>query len=433
MKKWLLTLGSISSVIAPVSAVIACGTEDPTPQLVEDHQLLKSNRAMSLIEKNWQEQTIKQLIPTFDKKDTLSTTQVKNALVHILHKKLVGNKNFLRTIANKILIDENFEPTSTTSQKLSKLRDWGLLQYINNGDITIGTSNGNIKIEALKFMMENMDDIRKEVYKKVISVQYMLNVTTADYQDRILEKGRKLNDTESLIESSDFMLIKKMIELHLFVKWDVTLDPKTSVVNKWINPAGTTVNVANVGAAVQALKDNPTGNFAHDAGFKIKQMHATDLDILHTDKHKDMIGYQGAVAVAPGKGKLKFDKDGLVKATTATYWNGGLKDGELINSFHETKLLNVNYVEGILPIFASNKLTLTGTSFENNKERLALELTDHSNVYENAVKFLVNDIDENTHRDDFLFEIKSKQLRDAAIEYWTSKTTNGEYCFIKED
>ena len=451
MKKFLLTLGSITTIAAPIAAVVSCGVETTTKEQRELHAALNEGKTYDAVKERWQEKVLKANYANFDPSkyygtyapDPADTTKqkftpadiadnkdIQDTFEKLLVEQSAHDHRYLYKTGNKILNDKDFMPGATTQEKKDALVHWGLLKtYTPNGDIS------SVTAEAKKYILEHESGIRRDVYQKTIAMLYLEKATKEEIEFAVLPATHEFTDKQKMIHSTEFALVNEALSQNLFAKWNISVKHDDAFfgpeAKKFINHADdatmTDADAHFIDAAASGSTADPLFDLMKYSA-KIKKLPA---GILPTTFNTNLSFYQGISTLSDipgtphtGADAEKKTADELKLITDKNKWDGYLYDKKIIRDnipyFSKDTHVDISFnkVKGLMPVYkAGTGLTFEGTDFEvsgtdkTNMRYLLFQLAKKSSVYTNAVKYFTK-----RETNPILLEITSDDLRQKAIE-----------------
>lgn len=373
MKKFLLTLGSISAIAAPVVAVVSCGVANTTREQRELHNGLDKAVTYEAIQERWQEMVIADTYTGFAPDKFFGTYDTSNVFTPAT---IAGNKDiedmfnmllieqtnrdhrYLYKTGQQIMNNKDFMPNANTAAKKQQLKDWGLLEsYSPQGDIT------KVTAEAKKFILKHQHNIRRDVYKKMIAVLYLENANKEDVKYAVLPSTHTMSEKQNLIGDSEFALVNEAISQNLFAKWTISIkhdDANVSAeMRKFINHA----NDATMSDADKHFDPTTT-----DEVFKLvkysEQNKKMPVGILPSTFSTDLAAYKGISSLTDIPGTNHSGADGEKKTADElklindkSKWLGYLSDKKILNKdipyFAKDNHTDILFsrVQGLMPIY----------------------------------------------------------------------------------
>ena len=444
MKKFLLTLGSITSIAAPVVAVVSCGVEETTQEQRQLHNGLNQGQTYDAIKERWQEMVLKANYANYDPSkfygtydanhvftaaDVADNKDIQDTFEKLLIEQTAQDHRYLYKTGNKILNDKDFMPTATTAQKKQKLIDWGLLKtYTPNGDIS------SVTAEAKKYIIEHEAGIRRDVYQKAIAMLYLEKATKEEIEFAVLPATHEFTDKQKMINSTEFALVNEALSQNLFAKWNISVKHDDAFngpeAKKFINHAD---DATLTDADKHFLK--VTGGGIQDPLYELMKYSTKEkklpAGILPTTFNTNFSFYGGISSLTDipgtphtGADAEKKTADELKLITDKNKWDGYLYDKKIIRDnipyFSKDTHVDISFnrVKGLMPVYkAGTGLTFEGTDFEvtgtdkTNMRYLLFQLAKKNSVYTNAVKYFTK-----RETNPILLELLSDDVRQKAIE-----------------
>lgn len=433
-KKLLLSLGSIAAV-SPIVAVVACGSiKEPSSQELDAYRKLTSTEAQRVLEEQWAQKVVTSGNTDFFKSQTLDDKSGQYKL-SVSHTAADENKDRLRDVAQFIIKEElakdaNFLFSFGSSLQGSRIK-WdnaanvnvdkelgvkelnllGFKRFDSNGwDATnhkyingLAFTNdntvveGKVSNEAIDLMLNySKSDFRLKVYKQLVSEDYLLNTSKDEFQKAFVAQGKGLTLIQQDIEDEHYVLVNAALSQKLFATWSISLDATKS--------AGL---VGNTVADLAAFKAQFNPATANSAAAQVKESEKrnvinTAVEKLAVTGNEAMVGWKGfASQSAVGTKALAFTRDSLRKIDALTKWNGAihydsngtaddLTTTNIALSKNNSSTVDINYVEGIMPIYAdvngTKKFTFAGTNLDTKLVARLLAYKD-STIYATATDF----------------------------------------------
>lgn len=429
-KNILLTIGSISSAILPVAAVISCGVNNPTQQDVDNKYKLESSRMMNRVQEQywWEVFKVEQTGLTGEITDIESLWKVdvvKEMVDFTIKNNLQGDNKYLITLAAKYMPTEAMKEALSEYNKHNPIvasthdlaNKWNMLKFKDTPEIDGADA---LAEGAKKFLLKNDSSFRTQVLKSSISYLYLNKKRDkASYKEVFFKDDQKFTDVQELFEADDFTLINEAVKQHLFAKWQISLDKNNSLTHLSSTVSATQLSQAD---ADTAMKTGWTNEMKYSDTFKVIPSSTLPVNTYDTVK-----GFSGVTQVTGNRGILKFDVDGF-KSTNKESWNGYLDEiikHDHIDMFKDGKsIVSLTRVFGFMPIWSAtdNFVTFKGSYFESADERKALvrALSKSSGTYSEAEKFFST-----RKQSPIQLEIQNEDLRNVAIDHG--------FKFIKED
>ncbi len=387
MKKLLLSLGSITAVVAPVASVVACGTT--TGYTDAENKLLatvKSSDASKHAEVLWQTKLINDGF-----KWDAATAKAK------------GIEAFKYFIENQLMSDPTFLTTLTGQVKVKDQNDSKLIIAIG-GDKTYITkkwSTSNITPVAISAAYDLLTSnkyesvgIKMKINKMLITNEFLKldrTVWSAAFDD----DAKTLSPIESALKGGTtpwWVLSKDLVNKHLSYQWGISLDDIDS--NAFVGH----VDFDKAGADAQLV--DATGLMGSFAKYTKKKALSSTLTMGGNPTVQTEIGYKGKAVVAEGKGKLDFTLSGLRGRTDFADWNGYLQKEDLVTD--EIKAIQDRATVAtltkaivVMPIADGNDLTYKfgDASQKFDPIILGFDLFNLDNgIYTKAITFFTEDI-----------------------------------------
>ena len=445
MKKFLLTLGSITSIAAPVVAVVSCGVEETTKEQRQLHNGLNQGQTYDAIKERWQEMVLKSNYANYDPSkfygtydanhvftaaDVADNKDIQDTFEKLLIEQTSHDHRYLYKTGNKILNDKDFMPGATTDQKKQKLVDWGLLKtYTPNGDIS------SVKPEAKKYIIEHEGGIRRDVYQKAIAMLYLEKATKAKVENAVLPATHELTDKQKMINPTEFALVNEALSQNLFAKWNISVKHDDAFngpeAKKFINHA----DDATIADADKHFIDAAAAGGTADPLFDIMKYSTKEKRLpagLMPSTFKTNLSFYGGMSSLTdipgtphtGADAEKKTADELKLITSKDSWDGYLYDKKIIRDnipyFSKDTHVDISFnkVKGLMPVYKTGTgLTFEGTDFEvsgtnkANMRCLLFQLAKKTSVYSNAVKYFTK-----RETNPILLELLSDDVRQKAIE-----------------
>lgn len=298
-KNYFLGLGTVATIVAPVAAVVSCGSSNPEvpAEVLKQRELLA--RTSPIINNAYQEQLIMQVSQThnqfgkfvaddFKHDDVDATTNInkftswnafkaKAGMTDMIKKFVALNvyqdNDFLAKLADKLLKVADPDAAAVNGkQPLFKQSDLvlnGMYENFAKAETNIMTKASAIKDDAkfdkiFKTIWEkNINGFRSVFYKYLI-VNYYLDTTKTHWMDVFINSNNatgRINGIEGSIEESDFVLGQALVRAKLAYNWKADLSDEAS---KKFTAQERTEDQLNAGMKVVAGTPAVPGEFAKE-------------------------------------------------------------------------------------------------------------------------------------------------------------------------
>ncbi len=411
--KW--SLGSIA-VTAPIASVVACsGSTDGLSDAEYQKRLsdLTSEEAQLQLEIQWLTMVLKANGVEINPEKPLDNPEILPLIKFFIAKELAKDSKYLSKFGQKlsgiIKNGENVYP-------IEDLKNWGLLN-----DYLYGYKNeidNHIEKIAEILMKETSLGFANKIYQNLLVEKYLAITKDQFAQFRKLQDEREFNftDIQKLINKDEnFLLVQKLLEKKLFIKWEVQEKNESG---HWVDDSYTKQKID--AALVQFNKSTTEGNITIADGANenvteqtlAKQLWNIDsfkINIPGTDQTVEVdlskyLGYKGTIEQPTASEKLDFSKVTLMHAKDQTYWTGILKEdsdaklNELVTDHISFRDINNNLkgkltlLFGIMPLYLNDELTMKGTLFEKQLNKLAWQVyANDEKIYNDVLKYYADE------------------------------------------
>ena len=419
-KKLMLSLGSITAVVAPVATVVSCGIEEPTREDIKNKFLLESQAVMDRVQEQWWSEVLTEqtgATSPLDATKLFDVQEVKDAFDFIIRGHVTHDKKFLITLTSSLMSTSAMQQKATAAGKsvYQLAQSWNLLEYRVNGDMT----NNPLSPDAKEFIFKNSRTIRHETLKMTISYLFLNNkMTKDDWMNVYDKKATDLSDIQKTIDADDFLLINEAIDQHLFAQWNVNLTKAETL--SFIGVTPDKLPKADVDTKIKK------GGDVYNAIKAYSSKNTNLLNGLMPGSYADFPAFAGIASKKGKRGIMNLDFSGLKLATTKDKWDGYMKNDDIVSTDipyfpDKSNLVKFNKVVGLMPIYKSNKFTFDTTDYGNaaGRKQLAMLLSRKTSVYSMAEKyFTTRKLPHHTPPlSPLLLEIKSEILKQIAIEH----------------
>ncbi|MCK5866829.1 MAG: hypothetical protein KAG14_00375 [Mycoplasmataceae bacterium] len=406
-KKIFLSLGTITSIITPIAAVISCGTIPPTSADADLKIKLKNDESLKTAKDTWQKMIIQAQIDNvfndsngfdYTTKDgttnfkNFSFNEIRNAAQNYVINKLMKDNGWLRKEGAKIITTKVFRELSRREKKeVNELAtSWHLNSYRENGVIkfTNGDAKEELSEHALAFMFDNDDNFKQGVIHSLISYKYLSNTKiTGNVFEKIFydkDKNQHLSEIQKNISDDHFLVIDQMIKQKLAFSWSasqsdrIKLAALSTIYNNQDSTrlTGLIIDKNNKLHSYINTLHNADNQMEDDSKeiYKSLNYSSKNKKILQNSQYSillnkktalDRIQFDGITSVPSGKGVLKLNFKSLKEAIGYSKWDGFLQESRLvrkkINFFPEGSIfgpLSMKRYQGIMPIFTKGKFEI---------------------------------------------------------------------------
>ena len=417
MKNKLIKLGSILTFAAPIITIVSCGVNKPDESQIKDLKNLESDAVANKIEEDWWSFVIKdEQIENYDKNDLLASAEIKENFDYLIQNKIYNDPKYLSSLSIKISENNKFiEKLKSEGDKEppTKLNEWGFYSIELSEKLTekiekIMDETNGLKLEAKKFIVANLKEFRKELYKFTIARRYLKNnLKKDDYKKIFMDKEDSFSEVQELFNHNEFHLLNEAINQKLFIKWNIELSEDDSVdyfgiksnTEKTYDEVKTLISIDSSNNKGELLVKQPLKNL--DKKILLKKL-------LHQNEYEEYKKYGGYNGIGTqdkvGNGILSFEASKFKKVENKRLWEGFIFDNKFLNYKtnaakrneqkmtvipKDSKKVSVKFVKGLMPIYKENKLTFDESDFDNEikKDFLISALSLNQTVYEDAVVF----------------------------------------------
>ena len=432
-KKYLLSIGVLASIAAPIVAVVSCSDQSLSDEDSKWRTILKKPEAKAFIEQTWLEKVIA-------KKEGITVTSTSAVSAEIDKKKILKVAVKLNILSNlqkdPLYLSKKIQTVRSTPGWDSKSQDNDeggktaeinqlLKPYFKTSDINAlandNTFNQDWFISFLfgKSTKQAANDnhykqysYRNQMLKDIVSTYY-LDVNKEDWTKVFIEKdedGNQIdkNSIDAIIKDDKFAFIKELLSQHLFAKW--TSKPiEGEYVGLSIHKEFQTIftNTENFPTSDQ---DKEILNFQKNLLIETPQ---SNIQIGR------YMGYQGISTIKPTR--AKFDTLSKVKQLREQR-KGYFKDGKFFDPKNQEELKDllwvnnskdakpeISFIYSLLPHYdeTNHVLVLPTQLDENNKLNMKLLLVNlNSSLYDQALKYFTK-----REKDPIVLEIKNEDAR----------------------
>ena len=417
-KKYLLSIGALASIAAPIVAVVSCSDQSLSDEDSKWRTILKKPEAKAFIEQTWLERVIakKESITTtpstavsaeIDKSKTLKVAVKLNILGNLQKDPFYLSKK-IQTVRSTPGWDSESQDNDE-GNKASEINQL-LKPYFKTSDINGLARNHTFNQDwfiSFLFGKSTKQDANNNHYKqysyrnqmlKDIVSTYYLGVNKDDWRKVFIEKDEDGNQIDKdsidgIIKNDDnFTFIKELLSQHLFAKW-------------------TSKPIEGEYVGLHITKDS-NSIFTKGENFPTLDQ---DKEILNFQKYLlgtpptidgqtlqigAYMGYQGISTIKPTR--AKFDTLSKVKQLGHQYI-GYFKDGKFFNSKDQNELKDllwvnnskdakpeISFICSLLPKYEGNNLVLPNQLKNNDDNILNMKLllvNLNSSLYDQAVKY----------------------------------------------
>ena len=458
--KALLTLGSLATTIAPISAIISCSPGSNMGQAESKFlAALKSSDGVRKINNIWLDKALKQLYENGTNTITDIQTDLKKYIEFFIAEELRKNNKYLTDLSNTWALELSDSNSRTKRDKLTT--DFAMGQYYKTfAEWNAEFTNSKTFDDFIEEYLFNTNDPLGEDHQISVKTDFLVNIKEALIVKKYLqtkkeawmkvfgkEDDEKLYDTGldsnqdvwNMIDDDEFPLILEGMRKHYAYSWNIQIKDETEVlkllqkVRTGNQPSGTTWNPGEETANEMAKQFTPTGALGKLSNYTQEQQKAiNDYSVLNiVGDLANYVGYQGIKALPDGQGKLDFtwnyksnweDKnsptefDGFIAQSKLKRGNEVVKYAEQSAKEINLTLWNGNY---LIPTYNSTdeKIKFDSALNGNKKENLYWTfINQNKSLYEKAVQYYTNKEDPiqlDASEDKFL----EKQLKDMGIKF----------------
>ena len=401
MKKRIL-LGTIVSLIAPLTAVIACSTNPGSHFTDEDKKAIaeiKTPEFKKSLENLWIEEVIKLNY----NKEEIEAKKEEIAEFIIFHN-LQKDPAYLSSLATTLRTSANSQEEKDEITK--KVSDFGFNEIYHSKKWDKNRNDSNETETAIKWLLKEENRKRTSLYEeiqKILVSKAYLSLDKKEWQS-VFENDdeNKLSSVEKALTKDNFTLLKEAVSKKYFLKWNTTLDEDKSrglrllekdLTQKYPDPKSTTdpsiekIILEEKNGVIN--KSKKIENFVDYFGIKKELFDPNEL--LETFKERP--GFQGLGEVIGTRGKLDFSISGWENYRDSKDFlvEGYLQDDKLVKAEDykiEEKSFDITRVVGILPFYDEEDKKIKFNEDQFNLDHLkTIFALENSSLFDQAVEY----------------------------------------------
>lgn len=466
-KKILLTIGSLSASILPISAVIACS---PGSKMGEKEskflEYLKSNDGIRKINNLWLNKALNVI---YQNNDAKIKSDLESYIEFFMAEEIRKDDTYLTKLNKSWALELSSEKEKrddltdkyAMGDSYDTFSDWTNAFKVTNGTKatfqnfineylfdTTGTSLGEKHLISIKtdFLVNAKEALIVKNYLGIDKEDWMKVFGNED-DEKLYDSGLDSNQNVwDLIDSKEFPLILEGMKKHYAYSWNIKITDKDEVNTILESPPKSTGTEAKTGeetAKDMALQFDPDdGKLGKLSSYSEEKKKAIyKYSILPTNSAWalwNFVGFQGITTLPQGKGSLNFKWDDESnwknKNNPADFNNGFIENEKLLTEDEVVKYaeesadqidLTLYNGNSLIPTYDSNSQKikfkiLTASPSDREKQRKQnlywTFINQNKTLYEKAVQYYTNKknpIQLDADKDPFL----KKQLIDMGIKY----------------